>query len=196
MEKCNSNPTEEKQEVDKVSLEEQIGLIFNSEDEAPEVDGILTQIAKQIGKVPTLKQRNLDSLDFHDMSVWRLRELLRVSYELGKVHGKSKSISLLSEEAQENYLKTYLEFEVGDTIEVRRFYSLDCQYRNIFKDRKFNVLHKLTDGHIIQYSCQFKDFEATKNLYDQLNDADGFEFALLRSQLSEQEVEIVNISIV
>ncbi|MCS4487453.1 DUF6900 domain-containing protein [Streptococcus sciuri] len=66
MEKCHINLDEDKQELDKVTLEEQIRLIFNAEDEALGVDEIITQIAQQVDRIPTLERQNLDSQDFHD----------------------------------------------------------------------------------------------------------------------------------
>lgn len=85
------------------SLEEQIQEIYNSENENPEIDNILTQIARQVGGIPTLEWQYSDSQDFHDVSVWRLRELLRVSYELGKSHAQNKAITPAFEKAQEVY---------------------------------------------------------------------------------------------
>ncbi|WP_414305426.1 DUF6900 domain-containing protein [Streptococcus mitis] len=35
--------------------------------------------------MPTLECQNSDSQDFHDISVWTLQKMLRVSYELGKL---------------------------------------------------------------------------------------------------------------
>ena len=41
-------------------------------------------IAREILKIETLKTRRSDSLDFHDVSVWSLREALNRAYELGR----------------------------------------------------------------------------------------------------------------
>lgn len=101
-----------------------------------------------------------------------------------------------SEKAQEIYHEPYLDLEIGDTIEFGKFSNFDCQYRNTFEDRKFKVWHKLTNDHTIQYVCRFKNFETAKSLYEQLDDADECNFGLLKIQLNEQEVEIVNKSIV
>ncbi len=43
--------------------------------------------AKHLG-VKTLKTRNRDSLDFYDLSVWRIKEALEKAYEAGKKHAK------------------------------------------------------------------------------------------------------------
>ena len=79
------------------NLEEQIREIYIADDNNPETEEILTQIAWQVGGISTLERQNLDSQDFHDISVWRLRELLRVSYELGKIHGEPKSVTPIFE---------------------------------------------------------------------------------------------------
>ena len=136
-----------------------------------------------------------DNQDFHDVSVWRLRELLRVSYELGKTHAQSKAITLAFKKAQEVYRRTYLELEIGNTVEFGRFSNFDCNYEDIFKDKNFKVRHKLSGGQTLEYTCQFKDFETAQNLYHQLDDADDFNFRILLNHLNEKEVEIVGRTI-
>ncbi|HFR3749403.1 DUF6900 domain-containing protein [Streptococcus sp. P25B114] len=177
------------------NLEEQIREIYNSEDENPETDEILTQIAKQVGGISTLERQNLDSQDFHNMSVWRLRELLHVSYELGKVHAEPKSVTPAFEKTQEVYHQTYLELEIGDAVEFGRFSNFDLDYEDIFKDKNFKVKHKLSSRQTLEYTCQFKDFETAQNLYRQLDDADDFNFRILLNHLNEQEVEIIDRTI-
>jgi epoxyqueuosine reductase QueG len=43
----------------------------------------LAEIAK-IGGIETLETRNSDRLDFHEVSVWAIKEMLQKAYELGK----------------------------------------------------------------------------------------------------------------
>lgn len=43
----------------------------------------LEQIAKDILKIPTLETRNSDELDFHEVSVWGLKEALIEAYKQG-----------------------------------------------------------------------------------------------------------------
>lgn len=45
---------------------------------------ILTNIAKERLGIETLETRNSDSLDFYDISVWALKEMLEQAYEAGK----------------------------------------------------------------------------------------------------------------
>lgn len=120
-----------------------------------------------------------------------MRELLRVSYELGRVHGEPRAVTPALEKAQEVYRKTYLELEIGDTVAFGRFSNFDCQYETIFKNHTFKVCHTLTDEQTLQYTCRFKDFETARNLYAQLDDADDFNFRVLLNHLNEQEVEII-----
>ncbi len=142
-----------------------------------------------------MERQYSDNQDFHDVSVWRLRELLRVSYELGKTHAQSKAITLAFKKAQEVYRRTYLELEIGNTVEFGRFSNFDCNYEDIFKDKNFKVRHKLSGGQTLEYTCQFKDFETVQNLYHQLDDADDFNFRILLNHLNEKEVEIVGRTI-
>ncbi len=48
------------------------------------LDTILEGIARNILFIETLKTRRSDELDFHEVSVWSLREALRVAYEMGR----------------------------------------------------------------------------------------------------------------
>lgn len=46
-------------------------------------DAILEEISKKILNIETLETRNSDSLDFHEVSVWQLKEALKESYLMG-----------------------------------------------------------------------------------------------------------------
>ncbi|QDF03384.1 DUF6900 domain-containing protein [Myxococcus xanthus] len=48
---------------------------------APEAT--LERIASEALNIETLKTRNSDSLDFHDVPVWRLKEALEAAYQAG-----------------------------------------------------------------------------------------------------------------
>lgn len=48
-----------------------------------QIDQLLTDIAKKHLNIATLKTRNSDSLDFHDVAVWPIKEALREAYEAG-----------------------------------------------------------------------------------------------------------------
>jgi len=47
------------------------------------IDSILTQIAKKHLDIETLETRKSDGLDFHDVSVWCLREALEAAFKAG-----------------------------------------------------------------------------------------------------------------
>lgn len=44
----------------------------------------ISKIADEKLNIKTLKTRNSDSLDFHIVSVWGIKEALEAAYELGK----------------------------------------------------------------------------------------------------------------
>ena len=44
----------------------------------------LTEIAKEYLYIETLETRMSDSLDFHEVSVWGVKEALERAYKLGK----------------------------------------------------------------------------------------------------------------
>jgi len=52
------------------------------------VDQVLEQIAQAALRVPTLRRRNSDGLDFHEVSVWGLKRALVAAYEAGREETK------------------------------------------------------------------------------------------------------------
>ena len=44
---------------------------------------LFNDIVREALSIPTLKIRNSDRLDFHDVSVWSVREALDMAYEAG-----------------------------------------------------------------------------------------------------------------
>ncbi len=47
-------------------------------------DDIMTSIAREVLDIPTLDTRRSDSLDFHDIAVWRVKEALERAFEAGQ----------------------------------------------------------------------------------------------------------------
>jgi len=47
------------------------------------IDQLLTEIAKKHLSLETLETRNSDSLDFHDVAVWAIKDALQEAYEAG-----------------------------------------------------------------------------------------------------------------
>ena len=50
---------------------------------AQTLDALLTRIAQEHLLIDTLETRNSDSLDFHDVSVWGVKEALIAAYQAG-----------------------------------------------------------------------------------------------------------------
>ena len=50
---------------------------------AQTLDALLTQIAQEHLFIDTLETRKSDSLDFHDVSVWGVKEALIAAYQAG-----------------------------------------------------------------------------------------------------------------
>lgn len=48
-----------------------------------QIDQFLGEIAKKHLNLETLETRNSDSLDFHDVAVWSLKDALQEAYEAG-----------------------------------------------------------------------------------------------------------------
>lgn len=54
------------------------------------LDKELEKIALDCLNIETLEQRYSDELDFHDVSVWGIKEALKRAYELGEKRGCKK----------------------------------------------------------------------------------------------------------
>jgi hypothetical protein len=50
---------------------------------AETLDALLTRIAQEHLFIDTLETRNSDSMDFHDVSVWGVKEALLAAYQAG-----------------------------------------------------------------------------------------------------------------
>ena len=54
-------------------------------------ESTLTQIAQATLDIETLETRMSDSLDFHDLAVWSIRNALIAAYEAGRVAGQANA---------------------------------------------------------------------------------------------------------
>ena len=57
-----------------------------------DLDQLFTQIASQHLDIPTLETRRSDSLDFHDVAVWQVREALQAAYLAGVAEGAKSAL--------------------------------------------------------------------------------------------------------
>lgn len=48
-----------------------------------QIDELLAEIAKKHLSLETLETRNSDSLDFHEVAVWAIKDALQEAYEAG-----------------------------------------------------------------------------------------------------------------
>ena len=52
------------------------------------IEQLLTQIAREHLSIETLETRRSDSLDFHDVAVWCVRDALEAAFNAGVEHAK------------------------------------------------------------------------------------------------------------
>jgi hypothetical protein len=52
------------------------------------IEQLLTQIAHEHLSIETLETRRSDSLDFHDVAVWCVRDALEAAFNAGVEHAK------------------------------------------------------------------------------------------------------------
>jgi len=52
---------------------------------------ILTSIARRVLNLDTLETRKSDSLDFHELSVWQIKEALEAAFKAGYDAGRDDS---------------------------------------------------------------------------------------------------------
>lgn len=81
----NKNIQRNQFEISETSLQDRIRHIHSFENEDTTRDDEIATVAKIVGRIATLERQYSDSQDFNDVSVWTLKEMLRVSYELGKL---------------------------------------------------------------------------------------------------------------
>lgn len=53
------------------------------------MDELFTEIAKKYLGVDTLEERKRDSLDFHDIAVWQIKDALEAAYAAGQRNGSN-----------------------------------------------------------------------------------------------------------
>lgn len=58
-----------------------------------QIEQLLTQIAQQHIHIETLETRKSDSLDFHDVAVWCLRDALEAAFNAGVEQGRKAAKS-------------------------------------------------------------------------------------------------------
>lgn len=66
-----------------------------------DMDEILEQIAKTQLNIPTLKVRNSDGLDFHDLSVWVIKNALEAAFTMGAEFGMKEVGNAIDERVKE-----------------------------------------------------------------------------------------------
>ena len=57
------------------------------------LEALLTQIAQQHLGIETLQTRRSDSLDFHDVAVWCVRDALEAAFKAGIEEGRKAAMS-------------------------------------------------------------------------------------------------------
>ncbi|MBL0143844.1 MAG: hypothetical protein IPP91_17505 [Betaproteobacteria bacterium] len=60
------------------------------------IETLLTHIAQKHLGIETLAARNSDSLDFHDVAVWSLRDALEAAYKAGTEQGAPTHMAIKS----------------------------------------------------------------------------------------------------
>jgi hypothetical protein len=54
------------------------------------LDELFTQIARRYLSIKTLRERRLDQLDFHEVSVWGVKSALQAAYDAGLNAARAK----------------------------------------------------------------------------------------------------------
>lgn len=172
----NRNIQNNELEQEQFSLQDRIQNIHNFENEDTARDQEIAIVASMIGRIPTLERQNSDSQDFHDISVWTLQEMLRVSYELGK----------LSQEAP-----APTEFQIGDKPKLKAFENFDYYWGDMIQPN-FEVFYRPNPNQTLCYCLQFNNPALVQELYHQMNDAPDEEFSRLMSRLRQEELTVLS----
>ena len=125
-------------EISKPLLQDRIRHIHNFENEDATRDQEIATVASVIDRIATLERQNSDNQDFHDVSVWALKEMLWVSYELGK----------LSQEAP-----VPTELQIGNKTKLKAFENFDYYWGDIIQPN-FEVFYHLNPSQTLCYRVQ------------------------------------------
>ena len=177
MEKSTSPSIQHNQfETTEPSLQDRIRHIHNFENEDATRDQEITTVASVIDRIATLERQNSDNQDFHDISVWTLKEMLRVSYELGK----------LSQEAP-----VPTELQIGNKTKLKAFENFDYYWGDMIQPN-FEVFYHLNPSQTLCYRVQFENPALVQELYHQMHDAPDEEFSRLMNQLRQEELTVLS----
>ena len=89
------------------------------------LEEVLDFVAKEILSVSTLKTQNSDDLDFHDISVWAIKDALRVAFIAGQ-----KSNTGMKELLVKTILKREGIFEIMPSDKYKKGGAAWCRERN------------------------------------------------------------------
>jgi len=84
------------------------------------VNHAISKIAKDILLIPTLKERKSDSLDFHEVAVWTVRDAMQKAFNAGQ--GKNSKPTKNTVSMFENMVKKYMDI---DTLKTQKAGHLD-----------------------------------------------------------------------
>ena len=54
----------------------------------------INAIAAKVLKIETLETRNIDSLDFHDLAIWQVKQGLQEAYNAGREQGHQDTMEV------------------------------------------------------------------------------------------------------
>lgn len=104
-------------------------------------DGLAETIAMETLGLATLKRRNSDRLDFHDLAVWTIREALEAAYQAGKAAGAAAPTLPSSKEVMADLVRRHRDegFFHGYLGHSARTDALDLAVLSVLSGRGFDL---------------------------------------------------------
>ncbi|HEM3704678.1 TPA: hypothetical protein U1C94_000979 [Streptococcus suis] len=80
------------------------------------------------------------------------------------------------EKLAEVFRKTYLELEVGETVEIGRLSPLKVDYQALIEKGIFTASYQIGENKTLNYTFKCQDFEAIQSIYGPKGDCDLHKF--------------------
>lgn len=137
-------------------------------------EDLLDQIAREQCRIETLKTRNNDGLDFHDVSVWSLKAALEKAFDEGANYGQP-SISPALFELNRKMLglsecaadECRLQLQCGDRVELSlvdmaQQYDLDVESNQALWDTVIEMIGERLDDPTLEFEIDKNELIITR----------------------------------
>ncbi|HFI0076874.1 TPA: hypothetical protein ACGOY5_000696 [Streptococcus suis] len=92
------------------------------------------------------------------------------------------------ENLAEVFRKTYLEMEVGESVEIGRLAPLDVDYQALIEKGVFTATYQMVENKTLTYTFRCLNFEAIQNIYGPNGNHDSNKFFRQKVKVLKRKV--------